>query len=329
MPGEFAPHERTVICWPSRHDLYGNHIGDARLAHAALAKTISGFEPVTMIANAQDAERARLLCGDAVEVVELPLDDSWFRDTGPIYVFDGEKRIAGNWVFNGWGNKFKPHDADAALAQRVTSVFGDDVSSINIVLEGGSVNVDGAGTLITTMQCLLHPNRNPNMSQKEIQEVLCEELGVLSVVWLPHGLALDFDTDGHVDNVAAFTRPGHVLLQGCSDSSEEDFVRLAINEKVARSSTAANGEQLQVDVIPVLPFVEYNGERIVVPYLNFYVGNGFVIVPVCGHAADHDMVQMISEFFPGRSTVPLDIGRILAIGGGGIHCITQQRPATA
>jgi agmatine deiminase len=120
-----------------------------------------------------------------------------------------------------------------------------------------------------------------------------------------------------------------VLLQGCTDSSEEDFVRMAINEKVARSSTAANGEQLQVDVIPVLPFVEYNGERIVVPYLNFYVGNGFVIVPVCGHAADHDMVQMISEFFPGRSTVPLDIGRILAIGGGGIHCITQQRPATA
>lgn len=330
MPAEFSAHQGTIMCWPARADIWQGNLVEAEAAFAELANTIAQFEPVTMFVDPKYIEHANSLCGSGVSISASPLDDSWARDSGPIYVHRPDGSLIGlDFVFNGWGNKFTPHDADAALAQRVTSVFGDDVSSINMVLEGGSINVDGAGTLITTMQCLLHPNRNLNMSQKEIQEVLCEELGVSSVVWLPHGLALDFDTDGHVDNVAAFTRPGHVLLQGCSDSSEEDFVRLAINEKVARSSTAANGEQLQVDVIPVLPFVEYNGERIVVPYLNFYVGNGFVIVPVCGHAADHDMVQMISEFFPGRSTVPLDIGRILAIGGGGIHCITQQRPATA
>jgi agmatine deiminase len=195
-----------------------------------------------------------------------------------------------------------------------------------MVLEGGSINVDGAGTLVTTMQCLLHPNRNPGMSQLEIETVLTAELGVSSVVWLPHGLVLDHDTDGHVDNVAAFTKPGHVLLQGCNDAAEEDYARLFINEKVARSSLSGQGEQLKVDVIPVLPFVETDSVRVVVPYLNFYVGNNFVVIPVTGHEADKDMVQMIGDFFPGREMVPLEIGRILAIGGGGIHCITQQVP---
>ena len=164
------------------------------------------------------------------------------------------------------------------------------------------------------------------MSQREIEIVLKDELGVSSAVWLPHGLALDHDTDGHVDNVAAFTKPGHVLLQGCSDAGEEDYVRMFINEKVARSSVSSRGEQLTVDVVPVLPFVETDSGRVVVPYLNFYVGNKFVVVPVTGNEADSDMVQLIGEFFPSRDMVPLDIGRILAIGGGGIHCITQQVP---
>ena len=196
-----------------------------------------------------------------------------------------------------------------------------------MVLEGGSINVDGAGTLVTTMQCLLHPNRNPGMSQLEIETVLKNELGVSSVVWLPHGLALDHDTDGHVDNVAAFTKPGHVLLQGCNDAGEDDYVRMFINEKVARSSVSGGGQQLKVDVVPVLPFVDTDSGRVVVPYLNFYVGNNFVVIPVTGNDADSDIVQMIGEFFPGRDMVPLDIGRILAVGGGGIHCITQQVPA--
>ena len=232
-----------------------------------------------------------------------------------------------DFVFNGWGQKFVPHDQDAQLASRVLSQKNQQKRSVSMVLEGGSINVDGAGTLITTMQCLLHPNRNPGMALSEIETMLKKELGVSSVVWLPHGLALDYDTDGHVDNVAAFTKPGHVLLQGCSDPAEEDYARLFINEKIARSSLSGAGEKLEVDVIPVLPFVETGSGRVVVPYLNFYVGNNFVVIPVTGHEADNDMVQMIGDFFPGRDTVPLEIGRILATGGGGIHCITQQVPA--
>jgi agmatine deiminase len=328
MPAEFEPHQNTLMCWPSRDDIWDGQIAEAERAYAELANTIATYEPVTMVVDPKHIERAESLCGTGVSITSTPIDDSWCRDSGPIYVREPDGGIVGlDFVFNGWGQKFVPHDQDAQLASRVLSQQNQQKRSVSLVLEGGSINVDGAGTLVTTMQCLLHPNRNPGMSQREIETVLKDELGVSSVVWLPHGLALDHDTDGHVDNVAAFTKPGHVLLQGCNAESEDDYVRMFINEKVARSSVAGHGELLNVDVVPVLPFVETDSGRVVVPYLNFYVGNSFVVIPVTGHEADSDMVQMIGEFFPGRDMVPLDIGRILAVGGGGIHCITQQVPA--
>ena len=327
MPAEFEQHQSTLMCWPSRDDIWDGQIADAERAYAELANAIAAYEPVTMIADPKHIERAESLCGTGVSVVTVPIDDSWCRDSGPIYVRESAGGLVGlDFVFNGWGQKFVPHDQDAQLASRVLSQQNHQKRSVSMVLEGGSINVDGAGTLVTTMQCLLHPNRNPGMSQTEIGTVLKDELGVSSVVWLPHGLALDHDTDGHVDNVAAFTKPGHLLLQGCQDSVEEDYARMFINEKVARSSLSGRGELLEVDVVPILPFVETDSGRVVVPYLNFYIGNSFVVIPVTGHEADKDMVQMISEFFPSREMVPLEIGRILAIGGGGIHCITQQVP---
>ena len=296
-------------------------MGDARLAHAALAKTISGFEPITMIANAQDADRARLLCGDNVEVVELPLDDSWFRDTGPIYVFDGDKRIAGNWVFNGWGNKFVPYDKDAALARSFAELMGHEIRNIDMVFEGGSITVDGTGLLATTEQCLLNPNRNPHLTREEIAATLEHELGAADVIWLPHGLSLDEDTDGHVDNVACFTAPQTLVMQGCDDTSVSDYARLRENRHVAEMF------DITIREVPVLPRIEVHEVTVQVPYLNFYLVNGAVIVPVCGHAADDDMLALIAEFVPDRQVVGLDVGAILAFGGGGIHCITQQIPA--
>lgn len=196
-----------------------------------------------------------------------------------------------------------------------------------MVLEGGSINVDGAGNLVTTMQCLLHPNRNPEMSMVDIELALGRDLGVDSVVWLPHGLVLDHDTDGHVDNVAAFVAPYHLLLQGCSDAREDDHARLIVNEQVARAAVSDEGSPFRVDTVPVLPFLDTPNGRVVVPYLNFYVGNGFVAVPVCGHPADDEMLSLIGTFFPRREVIGLDVGEILAVGGGGIHCITQQIPA--
>ncbi len=328
MPAEFATHERTVMCWPARDGLYRNRQAEAEAAHAAIAQAISVFEPVTIIADPRHVERAAAVEGANITVLELPIDDSWFRDTGPTYVYAADDtRVAVDFAFNGWGNKFIPHDNDARVAAAWAEHNDDPVRQVAMVLEGGSINSDGHGTLVTTMQCLLHPNRNPDLSQGQIAQQLHDELGAESVVWLPNGLVLDHDTDGHVDNVAAFTPSGQLLLQNCNDKSEQDWSRLAINHKVAKSSRNSTGDLLRVVDIPVLPFTEVDGQRLVVPYINFYVGNGFVLVPTCGNDADTDMLQLIGEQFLGRKVVGLDVGAILALGGGGIHCVTQQVPA--
>jgi len=326
MPGEYEPHERTVMCWPARHDLWRHHIGDAEAAYAEVAAAIAAFEPVTMIAAPGAAERAAQRCGDKVDVVELPIDDSWFRDSGPTYVFDEGELIAVDWVFNSWGERYLPYAADAAIAARWAASAGHATRQVPLVLEGGSITVDGEGTLVTTEQCLLHPNRNPSMTRTEISAALGEQLGVSTVVWLPHGLALDGDTDGHVDNVAAFARPGVLLVQGCDDPGEEDWLRCNVNARCARGTVDAAGRPLEVIEVPVLPFTVYGGERVVVPYLNFSLVNGGVIVPTCGHRADTEMLAVIADQFPGREVVGIDVGAVLAHGGGGIHCITQQMP---
>jgi agmatine deiminase len=328
MPAEFDRHEGTVIAWPCRDEIYpGPLMAEARDAHAQLAQAIARFEPVWMVADPGDAADAADRCGPEVTVVELPIDDSWFRDSGPIYVFDGPDRVAMDFVFNGWGEKFAPWDRDAAVARAWAETMGHPVRSVPLVFEGGSITVDGLGTAATTTQCLLHPNRNPDLTQTEIEDQVCDSLGLDAVIWLPYGLALDDDTDGHVDNVAAFTAPGTLLLQGCDDPAEDDWVRMNVNRRVADGHPDAHGERIETVVVPVLPFVERDGARLAVPYLNLYVGNGFVVVPTCGHPADDEMVALIAAQFPGRETFALEIGEILAVGGGGIHCITQQIPA--
>jgi agmatine deiminase len=328
MPAEFGPHERTVLCWPARASLYGEMMPQAEDAHAQVARAIAEYEPVSMIVNPGPAvARAAELCGGRVEIVEMPIDDSWFRDSGPIYVTDEDGRVATDWTFNGWGTKYAPWDQDDQAARRWAQHAGDATKRIPMVLEGGSLTVDGEGTLITTIQCLMHPNRNPDLTKLDIEERLGDELGISTVIWLPYGLADDDDTDGHVDNVAVYARPGTVVLQGCDDPDEPDHLRMNVNARWARGSADAAGRLLEVVEIPVLPFAEIGGERRPVPYGNFYVGNGFVLVPTSNHQADTDMLAIIAEQFPGREVVGLDVGPILAYGGGGIHCITQQVPA--
>ena len=307
-------------------------MADAEAAHAEVANAIAHFEAVTMLAPPRSVERASARCGPGVEVIEMAIDDSWFRDSGPIYVVDDAgSTIATDWRFNSWGDKFLPYDDDAAAASRFAERRGDPVRSIEMVFEGGSITGDGDGTLVTTTQCLMHPNRNPTMTQVEIEAVLRAELGAERTIWLPHGLALDDDTDGHVDNIAAFAAPGRLVLQGCDDPDEADWLRLDVDRRVAIGAVDARGRALDVVTVPILPFAEIDRgvgpERVVVPYLNYYLGNGFVLVPTCGHDADDDMVALIAAQYPGREAVALDVGAILAAGGGGIHCITQQLPA--
>ncbi len=319
-PAEWEPHERTLMGWPCRRELWGASLEAARAESAAVANAVAAFEPVTMIANpGPDAATARAACAAPVEIVELPLDDSWLRDCGPIYVYDDTGvRVAVHFGFNAWGEKFPPWDRDAAVGRRIAEHLGDPVVSAAMVLEGGSILTDGAGTLLTTEACLLHPNRNPAMSRPEIEDQLRRRLGVDRIVWLGQGLVEDRDTDGHVDLIASFTGPAAALHQAVAQDNP-NFDRCQENRR--RLEAAGIG----VTDLPFLPYATVDGETVAVSYLNFYICNGGVIVPVGGAQTDAEALAIIAGAHPDREVVAVP-GVITAYGGGGPHCITQQVP---
>jgi agmatine deiminase len=319
LPAEWEPHERTLMGWPCRRELWGETLAQARAGYATVANAIGDFEPVTMIANpGADAAAARAACSASVEVVELPLDDSWLRDCGPIYVVRDGRRTAVHFRFNAWGGKFSPWNRDAEVGRLIAERLGDEVVRAPLVLEGGSILSDGAGTLLTTEQCLLNPNRNPTLSREQIESALDEYLGGDRIVWLGHGLVEDRDTDGHVDLIVAYLAPARVLLQTV-DARNPNYEFCEEN----RGRLRAAG--IDVVELPHLPYVEVAGETVAVGYLNLYLCNGAVIVPVCGADSDGDAIEVIGDAFPGRAVVPVP-GAVLAYGGGGPHCITQQVP---
>jgi agmatine deiminase len=306
--------------WPCRVSLWGSTLSQARADYAAVANAVAQFEPVTMIANpGADAAEARAACGAGVEVLELPLDDSWLRDCGPIYVYgDDGARVGVHFRFNSWGERFAPWDRDAEVGRLAAEALGDRVSSVSLVLEGGSIVSDGAGTLLTTEQCLLAGNRNPDLSRSDIEATLVSALGLSRVVWLGQGLVEDRDTDGHVDLIAAFCPDGSVLLQNVDSGNPN---RDNCVENAARLAEAG----LRVREMPFLPYAEVAGEEVAVSYMNLYLCNGGVIVPVCGAESDEEALALIASAYPGREVVPVP-GAVLAYGGGGPHCITQQVP---
>jgi agmatine deiminase len=321
MPPEWAPHERTLMAWPTRAELWDALLDAARDDYAEIARAIARFEPVTMIAHPLDVADARRRCGDdlAIDVLPMPIDDSWVRDSGPIGVTRAGARAATDFAFNGWGEKYCPYANDAALAARLLPELGITGYVAPMTLEGGSITVNGVGILVTTAQCLLDPSRNPRMSVGDIEACLRDYLGVDDVIWLERGLVEDLDTDGHVDNIAAFAAADTILVQHTDVGPNVDL--LAANE----ARLTAHG----LTVVPIgpLPYATAGGREVVVPYLNYYVVNGGVIVPTTGAdaAADRAAVDAIGAAY-GRPAVAVP-GAVLAYGGGGVHCITQQIPA--
>jgi agmatine deiminase len=275
-----------------------------------------------MVANSgRDAAAAREACGAGVEVVELPIDDSWLRDCGPIYVYGSDsRRLAVHFRFNAWGGKFPPWDRDAAVGASIAQVLGDEVVEAEIVLEGGSIATDGNGTLLTTEQCLLNENRNPTMSREQIEEALRAYLGAQRIVWLGNGLVEDRDTDGHVDLIAAFTGPGRVLLQAVGPENPN-------HEHCEENRGRLLAAGIEVVELPYLPSVHVAGELVAASYLNLYICNGAVLVPVTGAESDPEALAIIARAYPGREAIPVP-GSVLAYGGGGPHCITQQVPVS-
>jgi agmatine deiminase len=324
VPAEFAPHERTLMSWPTaarRPVLWRDRLDEARGVYAEVARSIVRHEPVTMIAAPAEAEGAASMCGDDVDIFAAPIDDAWIRDSGPIIVvaLDGA-RHAVHFRFNAWGEKYTPFDADATIGTRVASHLGFPVHEVPLVLEGGAIAVDGTGTLVTTERCLLNPNRNPNRSRADIESILRACLGIERVVWLADGIAEDDETDGHVDNVVAFSGPGRALLQGCNDATNPNHAIATDN----RARLEAAG--IVVVEVATLPYAEVAATASPVPYVNFYVANGLVIVPVTGSSSDRAALATIAAEFPNREIVGVP-GAVLAYGGGGVHCITHQVPA--
>lgn len=326
MPAEWEPHELTLVAWPQRQDAWrGTTIEAARDTHAEVVAAIAEFEPVLLVVDPSQAADARSrVPSDNVEVLELPIDDSWLRDSGPIVVADDDGRRAGvDFRFNAWGEAFTPYDDDAAVARRILDHLGIERIESQMVLEGGSVAVDGRGTLVTTEQCLLDPTRNPDLNYREIAAELESRLGVEKVIWLGGGLIEDVDTDGHVDNICCFIEPGRALLQTVPEESDTNWP--STRENLGRLEEAG----VEVVELELLPRITGEDDgAVVVPYTNFYIANSALIVPVgkVDPDMDEEALRRLGELFPGREVVGID-GRTLALGGGGIHCITQQVPA--
>jgi agmatine deiminase len=347
MPAEWEPHAGCYLVWPERPDVWRLGGKPAQGAFSRVAEAIAQAEPVTVLVSAAQYRNARERLPLHIRVVEMSTNDAWVRETGPSFVSDGSGALrAVSWRFNAWGGLrgglYFPWDADDVVGPKVCDLERVQRYLPELILEGGSIDVDGQGTVLTTEECLLNPNRNPGMSREEIEEVLRTHLGASTIIWLPRGVYLD-ETDGHIDNFARFAAPGVVMLTWTDDQDDPQWV--ASNEalRILEDAVDARGRRLQVvklhqpgpitisaeeaagvDQVPgVQPRVE--GERLAGSYVNSYIGNGIVVLPVFDDPHDAAAVAAYEQMFPGRRIITVP-GREILLGGGNVHCITQQVP---
>jgi agmatine deiminase len=296
----------------------------ARRATAEIARAIARFESVAMVARSADVQAARQACGNRVEIVVFPIDDSWARDSGPTFLSrDGMAGVA--WQFNAWGKKYGGYDNDKALAERILVHAGAKPFRAPIVCEGGAIHVDGEGTLITTEQCLLNQNRNPGRSREEISDVLRRYTGAQSILWLP-GEYADLETDGHVDNIACFASPGRVIV-GVPPAAHPDFTAVTALKRFLAEARDVKTRAFEIVEIaqPERVREDWRGRPLAASYVNFCLVNGGLVMPAFDDPADLPAKRVLEACFPEREIVQIDV-RDLVEGGGGIHCITQQEP---
>ncbi len=347
MPGEFERHDGTWMLWPERPDNWRLGAKPAQRAFVDVATAISQFEPVTMGVSAAQYSNARHLLPARVRVVELSNNDSWMRDCGPTFVNDGKIVRAIDWDFNAWGGLlgglYFPWDLDDLVARKVADIERVDRYKAPMVLEGGSIHVDGEGTLLTTEECLLNENRNPQLSKAEIETNLQEYLNIEKIIWLDKGVYND-ETNGHVDNICCFIRPGVVALTWTDDKNDPQYEISNDAYERLMHATDARGRRLEVHKIhqpgPIYITEEESGgvdavegtlprqagDRLAGSYVNFYIVNGGAIVPVFNDPHDGAALETLQRLMPERKVVGVYAREIL-LGGGNIHCITQQQPA--
>lgn len=348
MPGEFEPHAGCWLLWPERTDNWRLGAKPAQRVFVNVAEAISRFEPVTMGVSAGQFLNARAMLPPHIRVVEISYNDSWMRDCGPTFVVDKMGLVRGvDWDFNAWGGLvdglYFPWDQDDLVPQKVLNIERiDRYKAEDFVLEGGSIHVDGEGTLITTEECLLHPSRNPHLTREQIETNLQKYLGVEKIIWLGLGTFND-ETNGHVDNLCCYIRPGVVALTWTDDPEDPQYeISRDALERLSHAEDA-RGRKLEVHKIyqplPILLTREESegvdlidgtlprleGDRMAASYINFYIANGGVVVPTFGLETDQPALDALQALFPEREVVGIPAREIL-LGGGNIHCITQQQP---
>ena len=331
MPPEWHPHECCWMQWPTEtfpSDVTPSwshfDLDKGRIAWANVANTISQFETLKMIVHPNDRESAINLLNNNVEILELPINDAWCRDTGAIFLLNDKNELGGvDSDFNCWGYK-ENFELDDKVAKFMIEKTNSKYFKNNMVLEGGSINVNGKGTMITTEQCLLNKNRNPELSKEQIEKNLKDYFGVSKIIWLKHGT--DEGTDGHVDNVACFSNSNTILTMTCTDKSDSYYDLLTENLEILRSSTDQDGNPINIIEL------EMSKKRLIPnddepsSYINFYISNNAIILPIFGdELADENAKKILESQFQNRQIVCLD-GRDILLGGGNIHCITQQQP---
>ena len=347
MPAEFLPHYGCILIFPERSDSWQYGAYAARKAFVKICTAIAESEKVTVCASEKQYENARRMLPDNIRVVEMSSNDSWARDYAPTFVTDGKVIRGINWRFNAWGGLYDglyfPWDKDDKMARKLCDLYDKDMYDAgDFVLEGGSIHVDGEGTCITTEACLLSGGRNPDLTKEEIEDKLKEYLGVEKVIWLKNGIYND-ETNEHVDNICAFVKPSEVVLAWTDDKNDPQYEMSRSCYDILSNSTDAKGRKLKIhklylpkpvritaeecDGLDTMDFepTRQPNERLAASYVNFYISNSAIVMPFFNDPADEKAKALLEEIFPERKVIGI-YARDILIGGGNIHCITQQIP---
>lgn len=336
MPAEWEPHAATWLAWPHNLDTWPGKFTPIPGIYVELVTQLHVHEQVHIcVNNAEAAAQLRPLLAQAgidlaaVTLYEIPTNDAWTRDYGPIFLtrlqHDTIELAVTDWLFNAWGQKYPPWDLDNMVPQKIASALHLPVFAPGIVLEGGSIDVNGCGTLLTTEACLLNPNRNPSLTRAEIEDYLRAYLGVHKILWLGEGIVGD-DTDGHVDDVARFVNPTTVVCATEDDPTDANYAPLRDNLRRLQKMSDQDGRPLQVIPLPMPAPVTHKGQRLPASYANFYIANGVVLVPTYHCSQDQQALAILQHLFPTRQVIGIACTD-LVWGLGALHCITQQQPA--
>jgi agmatine deiminase len=335
MPAEWMPHRATWLAWPHNRETWPTQLETVRELWVRMMQALAEGEQVVLLVNDEQTREdviARLkevgAAMDNISILKMATVDVWMRDYGPTFLTRGanENPLAVNdWIFNGWGRKYRAYEDDDRVARDMATLLQVPVFNHSVVLEGGSIEVNGAGTCLTTEQCLLNRNRNPDMSRGEIEQFLKDALGVSHLIWLGEGIIGD-DTDGHIDDIARFINPMTVVCVLETNSKDENYAPLQENYERLQGARDQNGHRLSVVTLPCPGPVDYEGLRLPASYANFYIANEGVLAPVFDDPNDYKALGILQELFPERRVVGLPCKALVA-GLGAIHCVTQQEPS--